>query len=55
MFVVCGHHAVYDVPKIYFITGSLYFSTIFIHFTHSLPLATTNLFSVSMSLVFHFV
>ena len=37
---------------IYFITGNLYLLTTSIHFAHPLPLATTNLFSASMSLVF---
>ena len=38
----------------YLINGSLYLLTTFVHFTHSLPLATTNLFSVNSVFSFLF-
>lgn len=49
------HYAVITSTRlIYFITGTLYLFPPFTHFTHSLslPLATTSLFFVSMSLNF---
>ena len=39
---------------IYLITRNLYLLTSFTHFRYPLPLATTNLFPVSMGLIFFF-
>ena len=46
-----GHHAIYYIPGTYFRIISLYFLTSFTYLTYPLPLATANLFSVSMSSV----
>ena len=47
-----SHYAVHYIPMSYFITGRLCLLTAFTHHTHSPPMATTNLFFVSMSLGF---
>ena len=51
------NHILDYIPSIYLITGSLYFLTIFIQLPHpsdSPPLATPNLISFSMSLLFKY-